>query len=254
MSNIVVITGASSGLGQEFAYQLAKQGQSLLLIARREENLQKIAHNLNKKYTHIRVYILVLDLSLEDASLQVLDYISTHHLSLQGLINNAGFGARGYFENLDIALQQRMLQVNINILMSLTYRLIPLLKQQKKSFIINVASTAAFQAGPNLAVYYASKAFVLSFSQALYEELKGNIMVSALCPGATHTEFAEVAGMSKLLLFKLRVMQKEDVVAYALKYRHKAIVVPGLMNKIGVILVKLLPSFLVRKIVFQIQK
>ncbi|AGH80810.1 short-chain dehydrogenase [Psychromonas sp. CNPT3] len=254
MGKVVVITGASSGLGEEFAYQLAEQGASLLLIARRSSKLQSIAQQIMTKYAHVKVYVLVLDLSVDDASEHVLNYIETHQLSLQGLINNAGFGARGYFESLELTLQQQMLQVNIHILMSLTHCLIAQLKSQENAFIINVASTAAFQAGPNLAVYYASKAFVLSFSQALYEELKGDIKISALCPGATRTEFADIAGMSDLLLFKLRVMKKEDVVRYALKYRHKAIVIPGLMNKIGASLAQILPASWVRKIAFQIQK
>jgi len=129
-----------------------------------------------------------------------------------------------------------------------------MLKQHPKSFIINVASTAAFQAGPNLALYYASKAFVLSFSEALHEELKGQVQVSALCPGATKTEFAEVAGMSNSLLFKARVMAKSTVVSCALKKRKRALVVPGLLNKIGVIAVKILPRWLTRKLAFQIQK
>jgi uncharacterized protein len=128
------------------------------------------------------------------------------------------------------------------------------LKKEKDSFIINVASTAAFQAGPNLALYYASKAFVLSFSEALNEELNGRVSVSALCPGATHTEFADVAGMSDSLIFKLRVMDKKTVVNYALKNRRKAIVVPGLINKIGVLAVKLLPRLITRKLAYQIQK
>ncbi|WP_413702183.1 SDR family NAD(P)-dependent oxidoreductase [Psychromonas sp. KJ10-10] len=113
---------------------------------------------------------------------------------------------------------------------------------------------SAFQAGPNLAIYYASKAFVLSFSEALHEELKGKIAVSALCPGATKTEFAEVAGMTDSLIFKLRVMDKKVVVAYALKKRNKAIVVPGVINKIGVLAVKLLPRAISRKLAYQVQK
>lgn len=254
MNRYVLITGASAGLGAEFARQLAKQGYSLLLLARREDKLKALQNELLMKHSQIKVTYLATDLSLESSALDVLQTIQCNKISLFGLINNAGFGARGAFSELDQNKQNKMLQVNINSLVSLTHLCLPLLKQQSQSFIINVASTAAFQAGPNLAVYYASKAFVLSFSEALYEELKGQIRVSALCPGATNTEFAVVAGMSDSLMFKLRVMDKQSVVSYALAHLDKAIVIPGWVNKTGAFMAKLAPRFMTRKIAYLIQK
>lgn len=255
MKKMVLITGASSGLGEEFAWQLAEQGFSLLLVARRCEKLQQIQKKILNKYPQIQLDYLVVDLIQQASSAKIVNYIKKHALPLIGLINNAGFGQRGAFSEISLPRQMDMLQVNINSLVCLSHLAIPLLKQQKNSFIINVASTAAFQAGPNLAIYYASKSFVLSFSQALYEELKGQgIAVSALCPGATKTEFAQVADMSDSLLFKLRVMDKQPVVSYALRNAHKALVIPGIVNKIGVLLVRFVPRTIARKVAYLIQK
>jgi len=254
MNNVVLITGASSGLGEEFAMQLAMQGYSILLVARRVEKLNVLQQRLSAKYPQQKFLTLPLDLNELQASEQLLEYVCEQNIQLCGLINNAGFGVRGRFEVLSFSRQQELLQVNITALTLVTHQLINNLKRDNQSFIINVASTAAFQAGPNLALYYASKAFVLSFSEALHEELKGLVLVSALCPGATETEFADVAEMSSSLAFRLRVMQKQPVVAYALKHRGRAIIIPGIMNKIGVTAVKLLPRFISRKLAFQIQK
>lgn len=255
MGKVVLITGASAGLGEEFAWQLAEQGFSLLLVARRSEKLQQIQQQILSKYPQIQLDYLAVDLAQQVSAATIVNYIKKHALPLIGLINNAGFGQRGAFSEISLPRQMDMLQVNINSLVCLSHLVIPLLKLQKNSFIINVASTAAFQAGPNLAIYYASKSFVLSFSQALYEELKEQgIVVSTLCPGATKTEFAQVADMSDSLLFKLRVMDKQPVVSYALRNAHKALVIPGLVNKIGVLLVRFVPLSIARKVAYIIQK
>lgn len=250
----VLITGASAGLGEEFAWQLAAQNYNLLLVARRTDKLVSLQEKIKQRYPSLCCLIFSVDLNEPDVSEQLFDFINVQSIQLVGLINNAGFGAKGRFLELTAIRQQQMLQVNINALMMLSHYAIPLLVKEPDSFIINVASTAAFQAGPNLAVYYASKAFVLSFSEALHEELKGKIAVSVLCPGATRTEFSEVADMGNSLAFKLRVMEKQPVVAYALKHRDKAIVIPGAINKIGVFSVKLLPRFMARKLAYLLQK
>lgn len=250
----MLITGASSGLGEEFAWQLAALGYNLLLVARRTDKLKFIQKQLVEKYPQQQYLTLYADLNELTSIDSIYSFIEKQEIQLIGLINNAGFGARGKFAVLNEPLQQEMIQVNISALTQLTHRCIPNLKADKRSFIINVASTAAFQAGPNLALYYASKAYVLSFSEALHEELKGKISVSALCPGATKTEFSDVAGMSDSFIFKLRVMDKSTVVNYALKNRDRAVVVPGLINQMGVIVVKLLPRFISRKLAYQIQK
>lgn len=254
MKNTVLITGASSGLGEEFAWQLAALGYDVLLVARRVDKLLTLRKSIATKYPSQSCLILPIDLIEEDAAEILLNFISLKNIQITGVVNNAGFGARGQFSQVSALRQRQMLQVNINALTMITHIFIPLLKQHPNSFIINVASTAAFQAGPNLALYYATKAFVLSLSEALHEELKGKVLVSALCPGATKTEFAEVADMSTSMLFKARVMDKQSVVSCSLRNRHKAIVIPGITNKIGVIAVKLLPRWLTRKLAFLIQK
>lgn len=255
MQKVILITGASSGLGEEFAFQLARQGFSLLLVARRLPRLQRIQQKILQQYPKVTVFYLAVDLTVPDSGQQIIAYIRAQSLQLNGLINNAGFGQRGEFSTLLLAQQMAMLQVNINSLVCLTHLSIPLLRQQDNSFIINVASTAAFQAGPNLAVYYATKAFVLSFSQALYEELKVHgIQVSTLCPGATNTEFIQLANMPESRLFKLRVMEKQTVVSCALANVNRAVVIPGIMNKLSVFFVKLVPGSLARKLAYLIQK
>lgn len=255
MKKVVLITGASAGLGEEFAFQLAEQGFSLLLVARREQRLQEIQQQLMLQYPDLDIHYFCADLTDNQAAQQIMDYVQAQSIQLAGLINNAGFGQRGTFSETELDTHLDMLQVNIRSLLALTYLVIPIFKQQQKSFIINVASTAAFQAGPNLAVYYASKAFVLSFTEALHEELKDkNIQVSALCPGATKTEFAQVADMSDSILFTLRVMERAPVISYSLANLNKAIVIPGLVNKFGALMAQLAPRSLARKLAYRIQK
>ena len=255
MKKVVLITGASAGLGEEFAFQLAEQGFSLLLVARRQGRLQQIQQQILVKYPEVSVFYVSVDLTELESAQQIVDYIQNQSLCLTGLVNNAGLGQRGAFSESALPRQMEMLQVNINALVCLTHLAIPLLKKQQDSFIINVASTAAFQAGPNLAIYYASKAFVLSFSQALYEELKGEgIQVSTLCPGATKTDFIQLAQMPESTLFKLRVMEKQPVVSYALANTDKAVVIPGWLNKLSVFFVQLVPSSLARKLAYLVQK
>ncbi len=255
MKKVILITGASAGLGEEFAYQLAQQGFSLLLVARRKEKLRQIQQQILAKHPELNVFYLAADLTQQESAQQIVTYIESQSLLLSGLINNAGFGQRGSFSEIALTRQMEMLQVNINSLVSLTHLAIPLLKQQANSFIINVASTAAFQAGPNLATYYASKAFVLSFSQALHEELKGQgVRVSTLCPGATNTDFVQLAEMPQSTLFKLRVMEKQPVVRYALAKSNKAVVIPGWLNKLSVLFVRLIPAAAARKLAYLVQK
>ena len=165
------------------------------------------------------------------------------------MINNAGFGNRGNFADLPLQRQMQMIQLNVSTLVELTHRLVPNMREQKKPFIINVASIAAFQAGPNMAIYYATKAFVLSFSEAIHEELRHRgIAVSALCPGPTHSEFAEEANLTDLSLFNAVAMTSADVVKQALANRNSAIVVTGIKNQIGVLFGKVSPRFMTRKI------
>jgi short-subunit dehydrogenase len=249
----VVVTGASAGIGTEFARQLAASGSDLVLVARRLERLEALASELQDKHG-IRALTLAADLSASDGAKQVSDFIQEQGIQPVGLINNAGFGDRGTFTALGLERQLNMVQVNVTALTDLSWRLIPLMRGQQNPFIINVASTAAFQAGPNMAVYYASKAYVLSLSEALHEELKGDgFAVSALCPGATDSEFAQEANMTDTLLFKSGTMSTESVVRTALKKRRRAIVVPGLKNLILALAVKFSPRMMTRRIAGMLQ-
>lgn len=246
--NYVLITGASAGIGEIFAEQLAAQGNNLILTARREERLQALAEKLSSQYK-ISVETVAADLADPQGPQILAEKINTESWKLNGLINNAGFGDLGAFMELGLERQLQMIQLNVTSLVDLTHRLLPNLAQQNKSFVINVASTAAFQAGPLMAIYYATKAFVLSFSEALHEELKAHgIAVSTLCPGPTTSEFANEANMTDTKLFKAGVMTAEEVVTLSLKKRDRAIVITGWKNILGVWAGKLSPRFVTRKL------
>lgn len=244
----VLITGASAGIGEEFAKQLAKQGENLILAARRVDRLDALAAKLQADH-NIQVKTVAADLVAPNAAEELVRKIDQAGWPIKGLINNAGFGERGPFAKIDLARQLNMIQLNVTVLVDLTHRLIPALEKQPDAFVINVASTASFQAGPNMAIYYATKAFVLSFTEALHEELKKKgIKVSALCPGATQSEFAQESNMTDSVLFKAGVMTSEAVVHKALANRNKAIVIPGFKNWLGMFLGKLSPRSITRKL------
>lgn len=244
----VVVTGASAGIGERFARSLAAEKQNLILVARREERLNALAAELQRDHG-VNVEVIAADLAQAEGANSLVRKIREGGWPLSGLINNAGFGDRGEFSELDLDRQLAMIQVNVTSLVSITWQLLPLLRKQAESFIINVASTAAFQAGPKMAIYYASKAFVLSFSEALHEELRNSeVKVSVLCPGATDSEFAAEANMTDTKLFKAGTMSAEAVVRKSLAKRRKAIVIPGLRNLLMVWSGKLSPRMITRRL------
>ena len=244
----VVVTGASAGIGERFARSLAAEKQNLILVARREDRLNALAAELKRDHG-IDAEVITADLAQAGGADLLVQKIQEGGWPLSGLINNAGFGDRGEFSELGLERQLAMIQVNVTSLVSLTWQLLTLLRQQAGSFIINVASTAAFQAGPKMAIYYASKAFVLSFSEALHEELRNsNVAVSVLCPGATDSEFAEEANMTDTKLFKAGTMSAEAVVQKSLNNRRRAIVIPGLRNLLMVWSGKLSPRMITRRL------
>ena len=246
--NYTLITGASAGIGEVFAKQLALQGSNLILVARRKEKLDQLAAELSAEYK-VKVETISADLIEPRASLEIANQISTSGWNVNGLINNAGFGDRGPFLELPLERQLQMIQLNVTALVDLSYRLLPSIKKQTNPYIINVASTAAFQAGPNMAIYYATKAFVLSFSEALHEELKPDgVLVSTLCPGATDSEFASEANMTDTKLFKAGAMTPESVVKKALRKKNRAIVITGWQNIFGVWSGKFSPRSVTRKL------
>src|SRR5512139_623800 len=186
---IALITGASAGLGVDFARQLSAKGKRLVLVARRKDRIEALAAELGNARA------VAADLSLPDAADRLMTEIAAHGEHVDLLVNNAGFGLAGKIAELDAKRQRQMIDLNCGALVELAHAVLPSMIDRKQGHILNVASTAAFQPGPGMAVYFATKAFVLSFSEALHEEVrKDGVVVTALCPGPTGTEFGEVAG------------------------------------------------------------
>jgi short-subunit dehydrogenase len=245
MDGYALITGAGKGIGRAMALQLGQKGHNLLLVSRSKSDLQSLATQLKTEY-NVKVEYLAIDLSIKDAALNVYNWVNTIAVPVSILINNAGHGLWGDFEALPLEGQTAMMQVNMNALVELSHLFIPLLKQQKQAHILNIASTAAYQAVPVLAVYSATKAFVLSFSRALRYELKNTrVAVSCLSPGPTDTGFAKRAGMEALAeLAEKFNMQADDVARIGLKgmFHKKAEIVPGLLNRLSVFGVRHIPK------------
>ncbi len=230
MEKVAIITGASSGLGAEFARSLAAKGYRLLLIARREDKLQEVA--LTVKVT---TDILPLDLTTVDACDKVIDYLKTHQLQPSLLINNAGFGAFDPALEIDIDKQEAMIDLNVKALTKLTLSIAPLMKKAHEGQILNVASIAAFCPCPNLAVYGATKAYVLAFTENLAAELRPfGVTVTALCPGPVRTDFWSVAGVNRTQSFDFCMTEAKDVVRDGLNalQREKVSVTSGIINKL----------------------
>ena len=252
MNQWALITGASTGIGRELANVFATNKFNLVLVARNEARLKQAADELRAAH-NIETKILAKDLSLSSTPQQIFDALRDTPISV--LVNNAGFGWRGAFAEGD--LQQTaldMMHVNMDSLVALTRLFLPPMLARKSGRIMNVASTAAFQPGPFSNIYFATKAFVFSFSNALSEELAGTgVIVSALCPGTTRTEFFERAGMQTFR--RDLVMMDADVVAqigYNGLMRGKRIVIPGVLNKITARLAPCLPTRFTARIVRKI--
>lgn len=253
MKKYTLITGASSGLGEIYAQQYAQKKQNLILVARRLDRLALLKAKLIAQYP-IDVIIFSADLGNALALQHFINEISGY--AIDRLINNAGFGNSGPFADQDASNIQQMNHVNMDALTLLCHALIPCLKRNKPAQIINVASVAAFVSGPYMAQYYATKAYVLSFSVALREELKKDgISVSVLCPGPTQTEFFDVAYRKEPNpTVNKAMMDSKPVVQASVEGAHKAIVIPGLSNKLMVLLLKWVPRVQAAKIVARIQE
>lgn len=241
---VALITGASAGLGEEFARQLSAKGHRLVLVARRNDRLEALAAELGNARA------VELDLSRPGAAGELMADIIRHGETVALLVNNAGFGLSGGFADLDGERQREMIDLNCGVLMELAHAVLPGMIKRKTGGIINVASTAAFQPGPGMAVYFATKAFVLSFSEALHDEAKGQgVKVSCLCPGPTRTEFRSVSGFDpKGRLAKISA-DATSVVRAGLKGldRNRAVVVPGLTNKLIAQVHRLFPRAAMRR-------
>jgi short-subunit dehydrogenase len=226
--SVALITGASAGLGADFARQLSAKGRQLVLVARRRDRLDALAAELGNARA------VEMDLSEAGAADRLIADLTAHGEQADLLVNNAGFGLTGRFAELDGRRQRQMIDLNCGALIELAHAVLPAMIERKQGRILNVASTAAFQPGPGMAVYFATKAFVLSFSEALHEEVKRHgVTVSALCPGPTATEFGEVAGFGPSNLLDKVAADSASVVRAGLAGldNGKAVIIPGLMNK-----------------------
>lgn len=242
--SVALITGASSGIGFELASIFAQHGYNLVLVARNETILNEVANDLRLKYGTSSL-VIVRDLSHPKAPEEVYNAVHFNGISIDVLVNNAGFGTYGRFSETDIATQLQMLQVNVTALTHLTRLFLSDMLEQGSGKILNVASLAGFQPGPMMAVYYATKAYVLSFSQALAAELKNTgVTITALCPGPTPTSFQERAGLKSSFLTNRMFVTSVKTVAqagYDGVMKGKAIVIPGLLNKMIVQVLRLVP-------------
>lgn len=252
---LAIITGASAGIGVPLARLAAADGYRPVLVARRREKLEALAEELQEAHGHDPL-VLPLDLSAADAPERLIEALGPD-APVEMLMNNAGLGTWGPFVETPLERTTAVLQVNITSLTRITRLLLPGMLARGRGYILNVASTAAFQPGPEMAVYYASKAFVLSFSEALSEELRGSgVRVSVLCPGPTHTEFHDVAEMRDSRLMETLWWMDADRVAeigYRALRAGRVVKVPGLINRALALAPRWVPRALTRRAVAKIQ-
>jgi short-subunit dehydrogenase len=252
MKETALVTGASGGIGEDLARVIAANGDNVILLARSAGKLQALADELSRAH-NVVASVLTADLSVPAAAEDVVNRLAGRSVTVDILVNNAGFGTFGAFSRDDPQKQAEVLQVNVVALTQLTRLLLPGMIERRKGRILNVASTAAFQPGPFMAVYYASKAYVLSLSEAVAEEAAGTgVTVTCLCPGPTRTGFQERAKIQKTrLLNVMSVMTSADVAraGYDGMMAGRTVVVPGLRNKIGVQSLRVSPRRVVTKII-----
>lgn len=245
-----LITGTTSGIGKSFAEKFASEGYNLVLAARNEEKLKRQQAELQSRY-NITVDYIAYDLTKENAASLILDKINHRKLQISFLINNAGFNECGLFTETDMDKELEMIALHIRFVTELTKRILPMMIKGHYGRILNVGSTGSFIASPSDAVYSATKAFILSFSNALCGELAHTgVTVTTLCPGATRTEFAFKANLENTLLFRFAVMSPDKVVriAYPKLMRGKRLVIPGFYNKLLVLCSKVTPVIITNKL------
>lgn len=247
----VLITGASSGIGLELAKCFAKERVNLIIVARNTAALEKIASELRQQFT-IQVTVITADLAQTISAEKIFSELQGRGIMVDVLVNNAGFGLHGAFVELPLDRQLEIIQVNISALVALTRLFLPEMKARNRGGIFNVGSVAGFVPGPNMAVYYASKAFVQSFSEALHEELRGTkITVTNLCPGPTETNFSQIARMHRSRRTQVNKMSAAVVaqIGHADFRAGKLLSIPGVSNKLAAFAPRLMPRPAVRRLV-----
>ena len=243
---VAVVTGGSSGIGLELSRLLAHDRHDLVIVAQNAERLAAVARSIASEYG-VRVVELAMDLGEPEAPAHVERALRSDGLTPDVLVNNAGFGLRGPFAEIDLGKQLQMIRVNVDALTHLTGLLLPGMIGRRRGRVLNVASTAAFQPGPLMAVYYASKAYVLSFSEALANEMHGTgVTVTALCPGPTATAFEKRAGLEETALFRRAVMDAAAVARYGYDAMRQGVpvAIPGWRNRLLAQSVRFVPRTL----------
>lgn len=251
MSETVLITGASSGIGLELSKLFARKGYNLVMVSQREENLEKAKMLVRKENSKVNILTIAKDLGKASAPKEIFEYTKNNSIHIDILINNAGIQVYGNFHNTDIEDTLNLMYVNMFALTELTRLYVDEMVKRGKGKILNLASTGAFQPCPLNAVYCASKAFVLNFSEAIGEELKGTgVSVTTLCPGATRTNFAKRAHIEDIKLFSGRVMEPSKValIGYNALMKKKSVIVTGIYNKLLVESVRFIPRNMIIKI------
>jgi uncharacterized protein len=243
-----LITGASAGIGRHLALRFARHGYDLVLVARREAALHELAAEVAGAGRKARV--IVADLGAPGGPEQLAQRLQAEQIEVDVLVNNAGMGLQGPVAELPLDRQLSMIQLNVTSLTALTRLLLPPMLARNRGGILNVGSTAGFQPGPLMTVYYATKAYVLSFTEGLAEEVSGSALkITCLAPGPTHTEFAAQAAITGTRLFKRGTMTAEDVARIGFEGWNagKRLVIPGLQNRLGTLLVRAVPRAYVLK-------
>ena len=254
-SETVLVTGASSGIGVELARLFAADGSNLVLVARSEKPLRRLALELEQEHG-ISAAVETADLAEPEELAALCERLAERGVEVDVVVNNAGFGARGAVAELDTGRQLEMVRLNVEALTALTRFFLPGMLERRRGGVLNVASTAAFQAGPFMAVYYATKAYVLSFSEALAEEVRGSgVAVTALAPGPTLTGFQKEAEIEGTWLLKMGPMAAGPVARaghHAFR-RGRVLVVPGLKNRLLAFSTRLTPRWLLRRVIRLLQ-
>lgn len=257
MTKYTLITGASSGIGYELASVFAKHHHNLILVARSKEKLESLRAEIEKNF-QVVAEVVVQDLSKPGSAEELFKTLQKKNMKVDILVNNAGFGDHGFFLNADSQKLEEMINLNVLTLTKLTRLFLPEMVENKYGKILNVASTAAFQPGPLMSVYYATKSYVLSFTEGLHEELKGTgVSATALCPGPTISGFQEVANVSNIALMKaMKLPTSKDVAefGYEALMADKAVAIHGFMNTVLAKTSSFVPRSVVRRLVMKLQE
>ncbi|MET0570573.1 MAG: SDR family oxidoreductase [Pedobacter agri] len=252
-----LITGASKGLGKAFAIELARKGYNLALVARSEGELAEICKELSNQYG-VAATFLAIDLAETSSPETVFKWVAENDLKISVLINNAGYGLWGNFSSLGLSAQMDMCRLNMDTVVKLCHLFIPRMLLEKRAYILNVSSTAAYQAVPTLAIYSATKSFILSFTRALrFENMKSNLSITCLSPGPVDTGFAQRAGLDAFSKMAEKFnMKPKEVAKLGLKgmFDYKSEIIPGFTNLISVYANRILPKFFIEKMAAGIYK